>query len=76
MLIFNILIILLKKFLLNGKSKPQTNMDKLLLCNQQLNESIKDMKTSLNSLKETVDLMNSAVKQISHKVTIYLLKKK
>ena len=43
----------------------QSNTDKMLVVNQQLNEAIREMKSSLSSLKATVDGMNTVVMQIS-----------
>ena len=43
----------------------QSNTDKMLVVNQQLSEAIREMKSSLSSLKATVDGMNAVVMQIS-----------
>ena len=55
----------IKKYIFPNKARSQTNADKMLIVNQQLNEAIKDMKSSLNSLKITVEGMNTVVMQIS-----------
>ena len=55
----------IKKYIFPIKSRSQTNADKMLIVNQQLNEAIKEMKSSLNSLKITVEGMNTVVMQIS-----------
>jgi hypothetical protein len=55
----------IKKYIFPNKAKSQANADKMLIVNQQLNEAIKEMKSSINSLKITVEGMNTVVMQIS-----------
>ena len=46
----------------------------MLVVNQQLNEAIREMKSSLSSLKATVDGMNTVVMQISAQKVNFLNK--
>ncbi len=55
----------MKKYFLKQKSKIELEMEDILKTNQNLEESVKEMRQSLKSLNIAVESMSTAVRQLS-----------
>lgn len=62
--------LLIQKYFLKRKSKLETNMEKMIANNNQLQSSIAEMRSSLELLKKTVETMNQVVTEVNEEKKI------